>query len=328
MVVVSWLRSWWWSVPWVVGSVVAQAAPALPSPASGRVAPQVDGAWWTVARNPDLGPLTGPKQEPVDFALWQAKDGTWQVWSCIRHTQCGGQTRLFHRWEGKRLTDRDWRPMGIAMQASPALGETAGGLQAPHVLRERDTWYMVYGDWTRICLQTSRDGKTFERWRNERGQPDLFTGPLGNTRDPMLVKAGSLFVCYYTCHEPEPPHHTAIYCRTSADLRRWSEPLVVSAGGAATRLGFGGTNAECPFVVQKDGWFVLFRNLVYGEGQRNVQYAAQNPFCFGVDDDRDYVGHLPIAAPEVVVHDGQHYLAALLPTLDGIRITKLVWVKT
>jgi hypothetical protein len=78
--------------------------------------------WWTVARNPDLGALTGEKQQPVDFAVWQAADGTWQLWSCIRHTKCGGKTRLFDGWEGKSLTDSDWTPVSIKMQAEPQHG--------------------------------------------------------------------------------------------------------------------------------------------------------------------------------------------------------------
>ena len=83
--------------------------------------PQVDGDWRPLADNPDLGQYTSDKQQPVDFAIWQAADGTWQLWSCIRGTRCGGQTRLFHRGEGKRLTDAHWQPMGIAMQADTAL---------------------------------------------------------------------------------------------------------------------------------------------------------------------------------------------------------------
>ena len=65
--------------------------------------PRIDGPWWTVAGDPDLGGLTSPDQQPVDFAVWQAVDGTWQLWSCIRNTLCGGKTRLFHRWEGRPL---------------------------------------------------------------------------------------------------------------------------------------------------------------------------------------------------------------------------------
>ena len=97
--------------------------------------PEIEGQWWQVAGNPDLGEFTSPRQQPVDFALWQAKDGTWQLWSCIRNTKCGGNTRLFYRWEARNLTDKNWKPMGIAMQADVTLGEQKGGLQAPHVIK-------------------------------------------------------------------------------------------------------------------------------------------------------------------------------------------------
>jgi hypothetical protein len=57
--------------------------------------------WWQVAGNPDLGDLTSEQQQPVDFGIWQAADGSWQIWSCIRKTKETGKTRLFHGWEGK-----------------------------------------------------------------------------------------------------------------------------------------------------------------------------------------------------------------------------------
>ncbi len=109
----------------------AIALGALPLEAAQRPLPRIEGPWWTVAGNPDLGELNSPKQQVVDFAVWQAADGTWQLWACIRQTKCAGKTRLFYRWEGKRLTDPDWTPGGIALQADPKYGETAGGLQAP-----------------------------------------------------------------------------------------------------------------------------------------------------------------------------------------------------
>ena len=109
--------------------------------------PVIDGPWWQVAGDPDLGEYTSPKQQPVDFGVWQASDGTWQLWSCIRHTQCGGNTRLFYRWEGKKITDPGWNPMGIAMEADTSLGEAKGGLQAPHVIKLKGRYRMFYGDW-------------------------------------------------------------------------------------------------------------------------------------------------------------------------------------
>ncbi len=66
---------------------------------------QIDGDWWSVASNPDPGKYTSDKPEPVGFGIWQAADGTWQIWSCIRNTRCGGHTRLFFRRESKHLTD-------------------------------------------------------------------------------------------------------------------------------------------------------------------------------------------------------------------------------
>ena len=77
--------------------------------------PAISGEWWQIAGDPDLGPYTTDEQQPVDFGIWQAIDGTWQLWSRIRHTTRGGNTRLFYRWEGKGLTESNWEPKGIAM---------------------------------------------------------------------------------------------------------------------------------------------------------------------------------------------------------------------
>ncbi len=93
--------------------------------------PHIVGDWWQIAGVPDLGTnLNNPGQQPVDFAIWQAADGTWQIQSCIRGTKEPGNTRLFYRWQGNNLTDTNWTPMGIAMEANTNCGETLGGLQA------------------------------------------------------------------------------------------------------------------------------------------------------------------------------------------------------
>jgi len=275
-----------------------------------------------------LGQFTGDTQQPVDFAIWQAADGTWQLWSCIRGTHCGGQTRLFHRWEGRRLTNGHWQPMGVAMQADPALGETEGGLQAPYVFKGKECYYMVYGDWRRICLATSKDGKTFTRVLNERGQSDLFSGPYDNTRDPMMIKRGDLYYCYYMGHKKGAKYQSAVFCRTSDDLKHWSEAMMVAAGGkAASQTPWFGGDAECPFVVQKDGRCYLFRTQRYGRENLSTQYVSRNPLCFGVGTDLYRVGTLPVAAPEILCYEGRWYIAALNPALDGIRLARLQWVQ-
>ena len=311
----------------IVLCVLACAAAGAEEKASAVLRPAIDGEWWQVAGDPDLGKWTSPGQQPVDFGVWQARDGTWQLWSCIRNTKCGGNTRLFYRWEGKRLTDADWKPRGIAMTARPELGETLGGLQAPHVIREGDTYLMFYGDWGHICLAESDDGKTFRRVLGAGGRPQLFSGPYQNTRDAMVMKHDGTYYCYYMGHKKEAEIQSAIFCRASRDLKHWSDPVMVSGGGSpATQDRWWGGDAECPHVVRRHGAFYLFRNQRYGPKNLNTQYRSQDPLDFGVDTDKYIVGTLPVAAPEIIRHDGRDYIAALLPSLKGIRIARLTWV--
>jgi hypothetical protein len=294
--------------------------PAAFGAGDNKLIPRIDGEWWTVARDPDLGPLTDPKQQSVDFAIWQAADGTWQLWSCIRLTKCGGKTRLFHRWEGKQITDKDWKPMGIAMQADPAVGETSGGLQAPYVFKAGDVYNMVYGDWENICLATSRDGKAFQRQVRDNGRTGMFGEGRGtNTRDPMVTRIQDLWHCYYTAY---PGGKGAVYCRTSRDLDNWSHSTVVACGG---RAGTGPYSAECPFVVARGEYHYLFRTQRYGLQAQTSVYCSSNPFDFGVNDDRCFVCTLAVAAPEIIFHESQCYIAALLPSLKGIQIAHLKW---
>lgn len=281
--------------------------------------PQLDE--WRIAGDPDLGEMTDPKQQPVDFAVWQAADGTWQLWSCIRNAKCGGNTRLFYRWEGSRLTDKDWKPMGIAMQADARFGETPGGLQAPHVVKHGDTYLMFYGDWENICLATSRDGKNFTRVLGDKGLAGMFTEGRGNnTRDPMTIRIGDLWHCYYTAY---PDRKGAVFCRTSPDLKAWSDPRIVAFGG---RAGTNPYSAECPHVVYLDGYYYLFRTQRYGGDAQTSVYRSKDPMDFGIEDDRYFICTLPVAAPEIILHEGQYYIASLLPNLKGIRVARLHWV--
>jgi hypothetical protein len=284
--------------------------------------PCIDGDWWQVAGDPNLGQYTTEAQQPVDFAIWQAADGTWQLWSCIRGTNCGGNTRLFHGWEGAQITDTNWRPLGVVMEADPVYGETPGGLQAPHVVKVDDLYCMLYGDWEHICLAIGRDGKQFERYVvPETGKTGLFREEAGaNTRDIMAIRIGDLWHGYYTAF---PNRQGAVYCRTSPDLKNWSESQTVAFGG---RTGTGPYAAECPHVVARHGRYYLLRTQKYGPDQRTSVYTSTEPMNFGINQDRLYLlTELEVAAPEIIHHEGQDYIASLLPSLKGIQIAKLSW---
>ena len=282
--------------------------------------PQVDGDFWQIAGDPDLGKYTTARQQPVDFGIWQAADGTWQLWSCIRVTAAPGKTRLFYRWQSSKLTDKDWTPMGIAMMADPNFGETEGGLQAPFVLHDGGQYHMFYGDWEHIALARSSDGKTFARQLMPDGKSGMFgEGSGANTRDPMVIKIGDLYYCYYTAY---PNDRGADYARTSKDMIHWSEAHRVAYGGSQ---GNGKYSAECPFVYyhKTSGYYYLFRNQYYGQNARFTVYRSKDPLDFGKDDDKYMVETMPYAAPEIIESEGQIYIAVLLPTLKGIQIARL-----
>lgn len=293
--------------------------------------PVIKGEWWPVSGNPDLGYLSDSKQQPVDFGIWKAGDNTWQIWSCIRYTKEPGKTRLFYGWEGNKITDMNWKPAGIKMRSDPLVGEIPGGMQAPHVIHDGDVWEMFYGDWNAICRATSGDGKLFERvvQRNQEAVTAIFTEGAGtNTRDAMLLKEGDTYYCYYTAgigYRDEGANKTGggVYCRTSKDKKHWSAAKLVSKGG---RAGEGWGAHECPFVVKIDEHFYLFRTQRYGKENISTVYRSTDPLNFGINTDEGYfVTSLPVAAPELVFENGQWYMAALNPGLDGIRIARISW---
>jgi hypothetical protein len=223
------------------------------------------------------------------------------------------------------LTDANWKPVGIAMRADSKCGEAAGGLQAPFVFRTEGRFEMYYGGWEDICSATSPDGKKFERRLNADGKAILFRAPDGfaQTRDPMLIRIGELWHCYYTAHTGK---KGADFCRTSKDLRTWGEARKVAAGGQS---GSGNFSAECPFVLELEpGQFYLFRTQRYGKEAQTSVYFSRDPLDFGVDhDEGHFVCTLPVAAPEIVKYEGRYYIAALLPSLKGIQIARLEWME-
>ena len=296
--------------------------------------PKIDGQWWRVAGNPLEHKYATERQEPVDFAVWQAADGTWQLWSCIRNTTAGGKngkTRFFYHWEGKKLTDTNWRPMGIAMEAEPSLGETPGGLQAPHVVKIGDTYHMFYGDWINICHATSKDGKNFRRQIHDNGKTGMFNeGDGEHARDPMVLKIGNQYHCYYTAHSMRSPatnHRGVNYCRISTNLRNWGPSKVVAEGSAYRK---GPYCAECPHVIYypESKHYYLFNTQRYGLRQHTTVFCSADPLHFGINDNCFEVATLTVAAPEIILQDGQYYIASLMPSLKGIQIAKLKWVKS
>jgi len=216
------------------------------------------------------------------------------------------------------------------MEGDPSVGEAPGGLQAPHVIRTDQTYHMFYGDWVNICRATSKDGKSFTRVLGENGKTGMFNEGEGeHARDPMVLIVGDKYHCYYTAHSMRSPaknHRGVNYCRISTDLQNWGPSTIVAEGSVYRK---GPYCAECPHVVYLPAskHYYLFNTQRYGRRQHATVFRSADPLRFGINDNRLEVATLPVAAPEIILHEGRHYIASLMPSLKGIHIARLKWVK-
>jgi hypothetical protein len=268
----------------------------------------------------------------VDHAIWQAKDGSWHALACVRGTKVG---RVLYEWEGNSLEQRNWKPLGITMRAERKYGESINDwfgeewIQAPHVITHDGIYYMFYGGHNselgecQICMATSKDGRTFIRHTNEQGYSRVFVGP-GEARDPMVIKVGELWHCYYCGHDTGKRRPCKVYVRTSSDLIHWSTYREVSWGGFTSGTGFWST--ECPFVVYLDGYYYLFRTSEYRPPARTHVYRSQDPLDFGLGSDAKWITTLRVAAPEVVQVGDQFYISTVEDLKGGLQLFRLKWV--
>ncbi len=289
--------------------------------------PELVDNWWQIAGVPNIGQYNNAAMEPVDFAIWQAADGTWQLVSCIRKCGSDGDFRLLHRWEGKNLNDTFWEPKGIFMKADSTLGEQFGWIQAPYVVKKDGIFNMFYGGGAQICLAQSTDGKTFTKHIQSNCKTKIFGCDLyGRARDIMIMQHNNTNYGYYTGSMTTSwPNDTkgAVFCRISDDLITWGDEIKVSETNENVMPYF---SSECPQVIHQDGQFYLFKTQEYLPGsQQTTIYRSANPLDFGINSQRYKIKTIPISAPEVIFYNNDYYIAALMPDLKGIRITKLNW---
>jgi hypothetical protein len=277
----------------------------------------------------------------VDHHIWKDGAGRWRLWACIRYTRVG---RVFAGWVSDRLDAERWQCLGMVMRRDKNAGEsladhgersfatTAGEvLQSPYVVTDRGAYWMFYGGGYAdegqyhqvysMCLATSADGERFTRHTNRFGDSVLFYGP-GPARDPCVIRIGDLWHLYYSGGETGFREPNKIYVRTSRDLVQWSASREVCWGGSA---GTHGSSAECPHVVERQGFFYLFRTENYPKGNTWV-YRSDDPFDFGLDTDARLIGRVDAAAVEVIVDGDKEYLSSNKDVWGGVRLHRLTWV--
>jgi hypothetical protein len=286
--------------------------------------PCLTGNWWRLATPPTLERFHKPGIQTVDFTVFQAADGTWQLISCLRKTACPGGGRLLYRWEGANLTDSDWTPKGIFRLADPELGQTEGKIQAPHCIKLDGRYYLFYNSNGAYCM-ISDDGKTFRHHRTQDGDLRFFDMP----RDVMVFDnraRDGLWYAYFTDilpgKYPAQKDHT-VGARTARVLEGpWSRRKLDIGVISAPPQGYLFAYAESPFVLYRKGWYYRLEQMNVLASKSPTQW--QGPALCTLGDDP-----MRTLAPEIVEHEGTLYVAGYRDWGNsGIFMSRLKWLPT
>jgi hypothetical protein len=325
-----------------------------------RLRPVIDSDWWLIAPKPNLDdtlPLLShdyaeleedAKNQPNDHHIFQATDGSWQLWACVRRSPVG---RLLVNWQGDSLEQGPWQLTGRMIRADRTAGESVVDwhgeefLQSPYIVKHNGLYHMFYGGYDtgtdsdgnpttgydraqkQTSLQTSPDGIEWTRHADSNGMSRVFVGP-GAVRDQCVVKFGDTWHIYYAGHHDGDRATAATYVRTSKDLIGWSDWRIAEMNTADN----GGFIPESPVVVERGGSYYLFRT--HGPRHGTYVFRSSDPCSFGegdaTEESPNFVCHLPTIAPEIIVDsDGREYLTRIDDLEHGyrIRMAKLSWVE-
>ena len=282
--------------------------------------PRLGGPWIKLVGRPPLEKWATDKAEPVDFTVFRANNGHWQLISCIRHTSHPGATRLLYRWSSPELTRESWQSEGIFLSSKPEWNHAEGRLQAPFHIRDADKHFLFYNS-RGAHLLTSQDGIQFEPV----GDRAIF--PMG--RDVCVLddrdRTGQ-WIAYYTSPEPginpATRNHT-IRARTAKELEGpWSETAVEIPPITPPPEGYAFVYAESPLVVKRNGFYFRFEQLEVFRSRDPFQWKGPPVARLAPKDP------LKRLAPEMVTHEGQDYLVAYQwrgRDPRGIYLAPLIW---
>lgn len=204
---------------------------------------------------------------------------------------------------------------------------------APHIIKHAGKYWMFYAGVNdsatqAICLATSED---LYHWERHEGNPIITSLPWGywdtthwsDCRDPMVLKDGDTFYCYYTAARMVPGTETVENClgiASSGDLIHWKDE------GYRRLIHTLTTPPESPFVVKRNGAYYLFyTNYRYGI----VYVRSPDPLYGWKEDPEDPHSIMKgVSATEIFEHEGKWYITLIshMPYgLHFLEIRELVW---
>jgi arabinan endo-1,5-alpha-L-arabinosidase len=295
---------------------IPDAGPALGSQVGDDPAPPLSIGEFETIYDPAEG-----EPEPWclnDHCFARGPDGRWHLFG-ITHVKpfdhaVDPGTRLAHATSRTLLGA--WRKEPFALTADPDRHDEHL-LWAPHIV-ERDGAFHLF-----VCVG-AREGYAYAIHRYE--SDDLWTwrrtthGPVVvdglEARDPMVLRDGDRWICYYTATQRPDGGHFVVAAVTSDDLITWSARTEVFIH---PREGTFGGPTESPFVVRRGDRFYLF---VTDDDTVHV-YASHDPLHWSASDHvLAYTGH----ACEVIRDEtGDWFISHVGWEQDGLWIAPLTW---
>lgn len=288
--------------------------------ASDPLTPRLGGPWIQLVGRPELEKWASPEAEPVDFTLFQADDGNWQLIACVRKTTHPGSGRLLYRWSSPELQREGWKGEGIFLSSRPDWDHREGVVQAPFHVKDGAKHYLFYNS-NGGHLMTSTDGVAF----GSVGAKAVF--PMG--RDVSILddrKVSGRWIAYYTSPEkginPATNDHT-IRARTAEKLEGpWSETATEIPPITPPPDGYKFVYAESPLVVKRGDHYYRFEQLEVYRSDDPLKWQGPPVARLSPKDP------LKRLAPEIVTHDGRDYLLAYQwrgKDPRGVYLAPLVW---
>lgn len=301
---------------WLITLLIA----VLPAVVAAASTPRLAGPWVKIAGRPPLEKWASPKAEPVDFTVFQADDGTWQLIACVRHTAHPGNTRLLYRWSSRELTAPDWKPEGIFLSSRPDWSHREGHLQAPFYVKDAGTHFLFYNS-NGAHLLTSTDGLAW----SPHGTEAVFQ--MG--RDVCILddrQRSKKWIAYYTSPEPginpATRDHT-VRARTATVLTGpWSDDAVELPPLTPPPAGYTFAYAESPFVLKRGEHYYRFEQMFVFRSDHPLRWTGPAVTCLIPDDP------MKLLAPEIISHEGRDYILAYQwrgRDERGVFIAPLAW---
>lgn len=286
-----------------------------------------------------------------DHCFMRGPDGTWHMFGIVAaNPGFPAPLNALGHATAKELLQPRW-----VAAAPPFERDDEEVLWAPHVISHQGVYHMFYcsgspssrehpqprspQQWT-ISLRTSKDlWQWSPRIELAMGNPRTGFAPFRDgfqARDPMVLwdPDAQAWAMYYTATERPTGGNHIVACRTSTDLRHWSERRVAYRD-AHLGTDFGPT--ESPFVVRRgNDDFLFIGPRPYSRPFPN-RHNWEHPGYVGTDvfrsrrrgqwSDADHVGHIRAHALEVVQDEkGQWYVSSAGIGQGGLYLAELHWV--